>query len=141
MGIVCRKLLLKNDIEQIPLLAEFIENIAEEIGIDMSLSMSLNLALEEAVTNVILYAYPVGVEGEVQINACWNGSSLTFSIIDTGIAFDPTQKEDADITLSAEERPIGGLGIFLVKQIMDTVTYERVDGQKNVLTLTKTIQA
>ena len=61
---------------------------------------------------------------------------MTFVIADTGIAFDPTMKEDADTTLSAEERPIGGLGIFLVRQLMDVIDYKRQDN-KNVLTLRK----
>ncbi len=139
MSIVCRTITLKNDIEQIAVLAEFIESLAEELGLDMSLTMSLNLALEEAVTNVILYAYPEGTEGFVQIDAVWDQQQLTFIIKDSGIAFDPTLKEDADITLSAEEREIGGLGIFMVRQLMDSVSYERKDGRHNVLTLTKKI--
>ena len=61
---------------------------------------------------------------------------LTFIIADEGVPFDPTQKEEADVTLGLEERPIGGLGIFLCKQIMDTVGYERREG-RNILTLTK----
>ena len=63
---------------------------------------------------------------------------MTFTITDSGIPFDPTQKEEADISLSVEEREIGGLGIHLVRQIMDEVRYERKD-DKNVLTLIKTI--
>jgi anti-sigma regulatory factor (Ser/Thr protein kinase) len=135
-----KQLVINNDVEQISLLAEYIETIAEEAGISPSLVMSLNLALEEAVTNVVLYAYPEGTQGTVQIDASWDNKKLTFVITDSGTAFDPTQKEDADITLSAEDRPIGGLGIFLVKQLMDTVIYERQDGLKNVLTLTKNLE-
>ena len=127
---------LHNDVQQIELLAEYIDSIADEAGINPSLAMSLNLALEEAVTNVIMYAYPEGTDGTVDIITEANDGLLTFIIKDSGKAFDPTQKEDADVTLSAEERQIGGLGIFLVKQIMDTVNYQRIDGQ-NILTLTK----
>ena len=131
-----KQLILHNDVQQIELLAEYIDSIAEAAGIDPSLAMSLNLALEEAVTNVIMYAYPEGTDGTVDIITEANDGLLTFIIKDSGKAFDPTQKEDADVTLSAEERQIGGLGIFLVKQIMDTVNYQRIDGQ-NILTLTK----
>jgi sigma-B regulation protein RsbU (phosphoserine phosphatase) len=131
-----KQLTLHNDVQQIELLAEYIDSIAEAAGIDPSLAMSLNLALEEAVTNVIMYAYPEGTDGTVDIITEANDGLLTFIIKDSGKAFDPTQKEDADVTLSAEERQIGGLGIFLVKQIMDTVNYQRIDGQ-NILTLTK----
>ncbi len=120
------------------MLADFIDCLAEEAGIDPSLAMSMNLALEEAVTNVVLYAYPEGTDGTVEIDAEADGSVVTFTITDKGVAFDPTQKEDADITLSVEERPIGGLGIFLVRQIMDSVTYERVADQ-NVLSMKKNL--
>ena len=131
-----RRLVLPNDIETIPQLNEFIDSVAEEVGLDMSLTMSLNLAIEEAVVNVMEYAYPEGQKGNVEIEVTADQEWMTFVIADTGIAFDPTMKEDADTTLSAEERPIGGLGIFLVRQLMDVIDYKRQDN-KNVLTLRK----
>ncbi len=131
-----RRLVLPNDIETIPQLNEFIDSVAEEVGLEMSLTMSLNLALEEAVVNVMEYAYPEGQKGNVEIEVTADQEWMTFVITDTGIAFDPTMKEDADTTLSAEERPIGGLGIFLVRQLMDVIDYKRQDN-KNVLTLRK----
>ena len=76
----------------------------------------------------------------MKIEATCKDELLTFVISDNGVFFDPTAKEDADITLSAEERPIGGLGIFLVKQLMDSVDYQRVDGS-NILVLSKRIQS
>ena len=131
-----KRLVLPNDIETIPQLNEFIDLVAEEVGLDMSLTMSLNLAMEEAVVNVMDYAYPDGQKGNVAIEVTADQEWMTFVITDTGIAFDPTTKEDADTTLSAEERPIGGLGIFLVRQLMDDINYKR-EGNKNVLTLRK----
>lgn len=131
-----RRLVLPNDIETIPQLNEFIDSVAEEVGLEMSLTMSLNLALEEAVVNVMEYAYPEGQKGNVEIEVTADQQWMTFVITDTGIAFDPTTKEDADTTLSAEERPIGGLGIFMVRQLMDVIEYKRKDN-KNVLTLRK----
>ena len=131
-----RRLVLPNDIETIPQLNEFIDLVAEEVGLDMSLTMSLNLAMEEAVVNVMDYAYPDGQKGDVEIEVTADQEWMTFVITDIGIAFDPTTKEDADTTLSAEERPIGGLGIFLVRQLMDDINYKR-EGNKNVLTLRK----
>ena len=131
-----RRLVLPNDIETIPQLNEFIDLVAEEVGLDMSLTMSLNLAMEEAVVNVMDYAYPDSQKGNVDIEVTADQEWMTFVITDTGIAFDPTTKEDADTTLSAEERPIGGLGIFLVRQLMDDINYKR-EGNKNVLTLRK----
>ena len=133
-----RHLELHNDIKQISLLAEFIEKIAEEKQLDEILAMNLNLALEEAVTNVILYAYPKGTDGLVDIDAILKENSLEFIITDSGVPFDPTAAPEADVTLSADERPIGGLGIFMVRKLMDEVHYQRLD-EKNVLKMTKNI--
>ena len=133
-----RHLLIHNDIQQIPQLADFVETIAAEKHIDHSLTLSLNLALEEAVTNVIMYAYPEGTDGLVDIEAIIREHSLSFVISDSGQAFDPTDQPDADISQSVEERQVGGLGIYLVRSIMDNVSYER-SGGKNILSMTKNI--
>jgi len=135
-----RVLVLPNDIETIPDLNTFIDTTAEEIGLDMSLTMSLNLAIEEAVVNVMEYAYPKGEKGNVNIEILVQNEWLTFIISDSGIAFDPTTKENADTSLPAEDRPIGGLGIFLVRQLMDQISYKRIDN-KNVLTLRKKLES
>lgn len=132
-------LTLHNDVQEVPQLASFIDEVAEACGIDMATTMSLNLAMEEAVVNVMSYAYPAGTVGNVDIDAEFADGQLTFVLSDSGTPFDPTQAGTPDLTLDAEERPIGGLGIFLVRQIMDTVVYRRSDG-KNILTLTKNIQ-
>ena len=100
--------------------------------------MNLNLALEEAVTNVILYAYPDGADGLVDVEAILKPHSLEFIITDSGVPFDPTTAPDVDITLPANERPLGGLGIYLVRQLMDELRYQRVN-DKNVLSMTKNI--
>lgn len=136
--ILQRSITLPNDIETIPQLADFIEGIATDLNIGMELTMSLNLAMEEAVVNVMSYAYPEGEQGQVRVDAEGSDQWLQFVISDMGTPFDPTTQKDTDVTLSAEERPIGGLGIFLVRQIMDSIAYERKDGQ-NILTLRKNI--
>ena len=127
---------MRNDIQQIPTLAEWVEGL----NVPAELNMPINLALEEAVSNVMLYAYPDRTDGEVFVEYLeipdGEGKQLIFTISDSGIPFDPTAKADADITLSAEERAIGGLGIHLVRQLMDQITYERID-EKNILTLIK----
>ena len=125
-------LVMRNDIQQIPTLAEWVEGL----GVPPTLDMSINLALEEIVSNVMLYAYPEGQSGRVLIEAERSNSQIVFVVSDSGKPFDPTKQADADITLSAEERQIGGLGIYLVRQIMDEIHYQRIDN-KNILTLIK----
>ena len=135
-----RTIILPNDIQTIPQLAEFVDGVCEELDLAMGTAMQLNLALEEAVVNVMNYAYPAGTRGDILIEAQATDVCLTFTIIDKGFPFDPTAKEEADVTLPAEDRPIGGLGIHLVRQIMDSINYERID-DFNVLTLHKRLNS
>lgn len=135
-----KSIVLPNDIQEVPQLAAFVDEVCETLGFDATVTMQMNLAIEEAVVNVMNYAYPPGIHGDVSIEAQSNDVRLKFIITDSGAPFDPTVKSDADITLSAEERPIGGLGIYLVRQIMDSINYERVDG-RNVLTLRKRFES
>ena len=133
-----RSITLPNDISTISQLSEFVETVCEEKGLDMALTMNLNLALEEAVVNVMSYAYPDS-QGDVKVDIKIDDQKVVSILTDSGIPFDPTQKGDVDTTLPAEERPIGGLGIHLVKQIMDKVSYQYV-GNQNILTLEKNIK-
>jgi sigma-B regulation protein RsbU (phosphoserine phosphatase) len=134
-----RTLTLTNDLKDVPRLATFVEEICEALSFDDMVTMQMNLAIEEAVVNVMDYAYPEGVKGYVDIEAWADEQWLTFVITDSGKPFDPTTKGEVDITLSAEERDIGGLGIYLVRQIMDSIGYEYKDGH-NVLTLKKKVK-
>ena len=131
-----RHITLPNDVQATTELGMFVEEVCENVGFDMSTTLKLNLAIEEAVVNVMNYAYPAGTKGDVDIDAEANDELLKFVISDSGTPFDPTTQGEVDTTLSVEERGIGGLGIHLIRQIMDTINYERVDG-KNVLTLRK----
>ena len=133
-----KELILFNRREEIAKLAPFIEEFAAQAGLAEELVFSLNLALEEAVSNVVLYAYPPDKKHTLTLVAKRDGDTVTFILSDTGKEFDPTAAPEADITLSAQEREIGGLGIFLVKQIMDSVEYQRIEN-KNILTLKKLI--
>ena len=134
-----KQIILQNDIQQVPLLAQFVDEVCEAAGIDMATSMKLNLAIEEAVVNVMNYAYPLGTIGDINIEVQVDNNQLEFIISDTGTPFDPTTKAEVDTTLSAEERPIGGLGIHLVRNIMDSINYERANG-KNILALIKILK-
>ena len=131
-----KTLTLPNDVQEVPQLATFVEEVCESHGVDMMTTMQLNLALEEAVVNVMTYGYPEGTKGYVDISVQSESDCLTFVISDSGQPFDPTTKGDVDTTLPAEQRSIGGLGIHLVKQLMDSIQYEYKD-EHNVLTLKK----
>lgn len=133
-----KSITLKNDIGEIVKMREFMEEIANRKSLDSSLAASLNLAVEEAVTNVISYAYPKGTQGDIQLTAEVGNYSIKYILSDSGQIFDPTAVSSVDTSLDASERKIGGLGIHLFKKIMDTVKYERKDG-KNILSMIKTI--
>ncbi|MCF8361495.1 MAG: ATP-binding protein [Prolixibacteraceae bacterium] len=127
---------IKNNIQQLPLLAEELEKMGEEWELDMPLVTNLNLVLEEAISNIVFYAYDDEREHEINIAAEKNDNKVVITITDDGKPFDPTKKETPDVSLSAEDRQIGGLGIFLIGKIMDTVQYKR-ENEKNILTLIK----
>ena len=131
-----KSIVLPNDVEEVSKLTAFVEEVCEAMGFDGALTAQLTLAIEEAVVNVMKYAYPPQTRGDVTIEAQSNDLRLKFTIIDSGMPFDPTVRAEVDTTLSAEDRPIGGLGIHLVRKIMDSINYERVDSL-NVLTLRK----
>ena len=134
-----RILTLSNKVSELEKLTLFIDDVCESAGVDSATAMSINLAMEEAVSNIIFYAYPGGeTEHTITVRYARKDHELHFDIYDRGVPFDPTARAEADVSLSAEERKIGGLGIFLVKQIMDRVEYER-RGDENILKLTKII--
>lgn len=127
---------IKNELGNLTLLAEFLEQNMQGKVLDETLQMQLQLVLEEVVVNVISYAYPGETDKDIFVEIGWNGGCMEITVIDSGIPFNPLEKEDPDLTLSVEERPIGGLGIYLVKQLMTDVHYIRREG-KNILTMIK----
>ena len=131
-----KSIILANDISEISKLNEFVKEIGNEFSLTPDVVFNVNLVLEEAIVNVINYAYPKEKHESIYLSAQLHEGSIVFVLTDTGMQFDPTKAPEADITLSLEDRPIGGLGIFLIRQIMNEVSYERIDG-KNVLTLSK----
>ena len=134
-----KTLLIKNDVHEVSKFSAFIKSVTEQLNIKKALARQFRLAVEEAVVNVIDYAYPAGQEGNIEVRMMFDGETLKTVIIDSGVAFDPTAKERADTSLSAEDRQIGGLGILLVRELMDSINYERADGQ-NFLTLIKKLK-
>lgn len=136
-----KELVMTNGLEEVSRLPLFLEEIVGETGMGAAEVMSLNVALEEALVNVIRYAYPRTGIGKIVLSFAWDEKSrkLCFYLKDWGMAFDPLTVPEADVTLSLEERPIGGLGIFLMRKLMDEVTYKR-EGDCNMLTMKKEIK-
>ena len=121
--------------------SEIIEYLmaSPDIPQDDAIQFKVRLSIEEAVENVVRYAYNDGIGWiEVGTNLDQEGLTLTIELRDAGTPFNPLEKDDPDITLSAEEREIGGLGIFLCKQMMDDISYRYEDGN-NILTMKKII--
>lgn len=135
-----KRLRLKNDIRELETMNRFLKECGEAMALPTAFLMSLNLVMEEAVSNIIFYAYDQAqrIDDAVDIKICREDDRLWIHLEDHGKPFDPTAKADPDISLSAEERPIGGLGIFLIKKIMDKVSYTR-EGDKNIFTMSKKI--
>jgi len=133
-----KEISIKNHMDELLRVNRFVEEICEELGLDMELQMNLNLVMEEMVVNVISYAYPVGKEASIELLAESDGKELTFVLSDRGKEFDPTLSESADMDENPAERELGGMGIYIVKNIMNEVTYQRLEG-KNLLTMKKMI--
>jgi len=132
------KLIISNNIDQLPELAKHIEQLCDKWNLKPALGMSLNLVIEEAVSNIIFYAYTDKERHDIEIDFTLHSSQISITITDDGKPFDPTQKKDPDTTLTVEKRQIGGLGIYLMNKIMDEVKYKRVNNN-NKLTLIKKI--
>jgi len=132
------EIIISNHVDELPILAEKIEELADQWGLAMPLAMNINLALEEAVSNVIFYAFDDEKEHDIKIVISLENKILSIEIIDDGKPFDPTARKEPDVSLPAEDRPIGGLGIFLIRKMMDNVTYTR-HNNLNTLTLLKNI--
>ena len=121
--------------------AEIIEALmaSDDMPLSDDLRFKLRLCIEEMVNNIVSYAYDGG-KGWVEVSTDLTDGSLTITLKDEGVAFNPLAKDDPDITLSAEDRQIGGLGIYLCKQLMDHLEYERLDGC-NIFRMTRNLDA
>lgn len=112
----------------------------EEVLTHPSLVYAVRLSCEEIIVNIISYAYPTGTEGYIWLNVTVENEELCIEIHDGGIPFNPVKKYDPDISQELEKREIGGLGIYLVRQMMDDVEYKYEEG-KNKLMLKKRLEA
>ncbi|MCQ2455460.1 MAG: ATP-binding protein [Clostridia bacterium] len=128
------------NIEDISAVTEFVEEQLEIINCPMKTIIQINVAVDEIYSNIAKFAYgeadgPVTVSLEIKENP----KAILIKFEDNGIPYNPLEREDPDITLSAEERSIGGLGIFMVKKTMDNVDY-RYENKTNILTIEKTVE-
>ena len=124
-------------VENIEKVTEFVNGQLEEINCPIKAKMQIDIAIDELFGNIAHYAYnPETGPATVRVEVTETPISVIVTFIDHGIPYDPLKKDDPDVTLSAEERAIGGLGIFMVKKTMDEITYEYKDGQ-NILSIRK----
>lgn len=118
----------------------FIDAVLEEQDCPPKAQMQIDLSVEELFVNIASYAYPDSEgQAEIRIRTFGEPKQAEIVLLDSGIPYDPTKNEDPDITMAAEDRDIGGLGVFMVKKYMDSIQYAYENGQ-NVLTITKTIE-
>ena len=132
-----KELTLDASVENTPVVIDFVNELLEEFGCSMKIEAQIDVAVDELFSNIALYAYaPSAGSATVQVEFCGKPPAVVITFIDRGVPFDPLKKRDPDVTLSAEERKIGGLGIYIVKKSMDNMEYEYRDGQ-NILKITK----
>ena len=123
--------------DNLPQVLAFVDGELEAADCPMKIQMQIDIAVEEIFVNIARYAYSPEVgTATVRVEVMGEPPAVDITFIDGGVPYDPLAKADPDVTLSAEERQIGGLGIFMVKKSMDDVTYEYRDGH-NILTLKK----
>lgn len=123
--------------ENIQTVLDFVDGFLEEMSASMKVQMQIDVAVEELFVNIAHYAYtPETGMAVIQVEPDHDKNQVSITFKDTGKPYNPLEKPDPDITLSAEERSIGGLGIYMVKKSMDDMQYEYKDGQ-NILTITK----
>ena len=134
-----KEMTLAATVENIKVVTDFVNEQLEAMECPMKAQMLIGIAIDELFGNIAHYAYTPDVgEVTVRVEVTENPLSVVITFIDGGVPYDPLATEDPDTTLSAEERDIGGLGIFMVKKSMDEITY-RYEGGKNVLSIRKRI--
>lgn len=132
-----KELTIEATVESIPAVTEFVDTQLEALGCPMKAQMQIDVAIDELFGNIAMYAYKPGKgHATVRVEVEENPLAVIISFIDQGKPFDPLATNEPDVTLSAEERKIGGLGIFLVKKTMDEISYTYKNGQ-NILQIRK----
>ena len=131
------ELTLSATLENVPKVTEFVDEQLEAHGCSMKAQTQIDIAIDELFSNIVHYAYHPGVgPATVRVEVLEEPLSVIITFIDQGVPYDPLSNADPDVTLSAEDREIGGLGIYIVKKNMSEITYEYKDG-KNILRIRK----
>jgi len=134
-----KEITLAATVENIETVTEFVNAQLELIDCPIKVQMQIDIAIDELFGNIAHYAYNTEVgNATVRVDISEAPLAVIITFIDNGVPYDPLGKDDPDITLSAEEREIGGLGIYMIKKSMDEITYEYKDGQ-NILKIKKNI--
>ncbi|MCR5419698.1 MAG: ATP-binding protein [Lachnospiraceae bacterium] len=131
-----KEITVEADVSKLPVVTEFVDALLEEKECPLKVQMQIDVAIDELFSNICYYAYDSSGDATVCVNIDGEPMTAEITFKDKGRPYDPLKKPDPDITLSAEERDIGGLGIFMVKKSMDEVLYEYKDGM-NILTIRK----
>lgn len=132
-----KEMTIEATVDNIEVVTEFVNEELEVFGCPFKTQTQIDIAIDELFGNIALYAYdPETGPATVRVEVVEDPLAVIITFIDNGKPYDPLAAEDPDITLPVEERPIGGLGVFLVKKTMDDVTYEYKDGQ-NILRIRK----
>jgi len=126
------------DKKEVGRVVSFINSFLEKKSVGPKVVSQIDIAVDEVCSNIFNYAYK-DKKGQVLVQIDYQDGIITIRFVDTGVKFNPLEKEDPDVSLSLEERKIGGLGIYLVKQLMDDVTYEYSPSKENILTIIKKV--
>ena len=131
-----RELNIAAKVDNLQPVLDFVDGILEDAACPIKTQMQIDVAVEEIFVNIASYAYGEN-DGEARVTVLFtDDNAVHITFYDSGVQYDPLAKEDPDVTLSAEERQIGGLGVFMTKKLMDDVSYEYTNGY-NVLKLVK----
>lgn len=134
-----KELTMSADRKNIPAVIEFVNQELDALGCSLKAEAQIDIAIDEIFSNIVKYGYEEeGGEVTVSFDTSEEPLAMTLSFRDEGKPFNPLERRDPDVTLSAKDRKIGGLGIFMVKKSMDDIRYEYRDG-KNILTIRKTL--
>ncbi len=134
-----QELTIDATLENIPVVTDFVNERLERHGCPLKICTQIDIAIDELFSNIARYAYDPDIgSATVRVELREQPLSVVITFIDNGVPYDPLKNEDPDTTLSAEERSIGGLGIYMVRKTMDGIKYKYEDGQ-NILMITKNL--